>query len=1112
MKMKTTLIPLLLTLAMTNLLANEMRIPYENPTNPEAWLKYRKTVQHPCVRIKPEDILRAKHNLETQNWAQNYANTLGKNADDISDRVTDEFLDMMVEITTAGSTTPCPACRDKGLRWVPNNDWQWSISSPNQIRCRQCGTVYPNEKYPETIKVQSKWDPRQVFTFIDVEPFPCFSYKFSMSNPSSIIRAKKLNYVIYRLEPLYMSYILNGKIEHAETIKKILLKIADVLPHYLVRVGYTYNEYADCDPHVACQNINNLPTDEIVAPPNKPDRSLATGYWSASRFYTAGMDGSISVAMANAYDLTYNAKYPDGTPLYTEAERLHIEKDALLESALLACADVKINNKSVGNRAGAAAVGMVLGMPDMVRFGLDGFVKTVEDWFLPDGTTSESSSYATMTMGGIYPFAYIFRNYTEPESYTPPKGSERLVNFDACRDTNYGTCWQSLVWTLQGNLRFPPMADTRFTSSIGPSYAELVAMAYPTDENISFLHAVAGKQPKYSPQNAILNRGEAVNAKPFTYHDLVFPFLSQGFLRLGTYGQDGLAVLNASNWGIHHHYDSLNLYLWKDGYELLGDLGYLWDHPDKNMTYRTLAHNLVTIDDCEQINRDRKGSFHYFALSPHVKAMRASSEAYGSKSLYERSVVQVSHGRHGSYWLDMFKAKGGLYRDYLFHGPNNDFECAGLAFGDELSIKPMLLPFVIQIATNGKATMDFKDIHVIEKEGTESGKDLAAPIPENIAKDGSSGYNLYIGNGTATLESITENGTPFLRYSIIAPDNRGTYNTAFVIGNSDGYKGDNAFLAKSSASYEITLKIRSKAPAFKVSALTWQNTRRTSKDRAGMAVKVTKLPKLDGTWEEVTMRFDLDKHGELPPQKCADGSKPWSMTWKMSDTYRFSVYSAGYPGESIRLSKDWGQRDCFNKDRGAVLPYIRRHRTGRQKDVFITAFCGYDANAELVKSIRTVELKNDVYAAYVETTLGTDVILFSECNETTLPELQTDARLAVLLDNGDAPKTAFMLEGTQLTSGRMKLTLPASSYSGNIQDAVDEKGNSWFVLDIALPDGSWVGQTLLVKDDSGIQRAYPIRRAETVEGKTRIYTKLDFIGIIARPANTWLLQGVASIR
>jgi hypothetical protein len=70
-----------------------------------------------------------------------------------------------------------------------------------------------------------------------------------------------------------------------------------------------------------------------------------------------------------------------------------------------------------------------------------------------------------------------------------------LDHFDPFRDTRYGDCWQSLIWTLQGDLRHPPSADSYRSTLIGSSFAELIAVAYPTDEHVAFLKTMAGKNP-----------------------------------------------------------------------------------------------------------------------------------------------------------------------------------------------------------------------------------------------------------------------------------------------------------------------------------------------------------------------------------------------------------------------------------------------------------------------------------------------------------------------------------------------------------------------------------------------------------------------------------------
>jgi len=325
---------------------------------------------------------------------------------------------------------------------------------------------------------------------------------------------------------------------------------------------------------------------------------------------------------------------------------------------------------------------MCVGHPGLVRFGLEGFSRTVDGWFLPDGGTSESPAYAMMTMGGIRSFALAFRDYSDPPGYVAPDGTS-LDGFDACRDTRYGDCWQGLIWTLQGNLRFPPSADSYRTTSISPSYAELIAVSYPTDEHIALLKELAGNDlASGSPREAIFYREPGLDGRdvpPLQLPNVVFPFLAQGYLRTGPTGRQSLVMLNASDYGGHHHLDSLDLYYWNNGHELLSDLGYLWDHPDKYQTYRTFAHNLVMIDGRDQQRSGRGGSFHLFSVTPHAKVMEASSNAYGPGSLYRRTCVLIDHGQLGSYVVDIFRAGGGTTRDYVFHGPGNHYEIDGLS-------------------------------------------------------------------------------------------------------------------------------------------------------------------------------------------------------------------------------------------------------------------------------------------------------------------------------------------------------------------------------------------------------------------------------------------------
>ena len=670
----------IIAISISPLLTASVAAQSRGPTDWSDWEKYRDRVVHPATTIKPEDLDRARRNIERYEWAKSYAARVRESADAIVPKITAAYLEQMLEITTPGDRGPCPACRAKGLPWHPNGQWSWSSSAPDNITCSVCKTVFPNDEFPEEYVIRSKWDPRQEFGFVGGDTFKCFGYTKARPSITAIIRARKVGYVSSQLSTLGIAYSFTEDARYARAAKAILLRIAEVLPKYLVRAGYGYGEFTDCDPHIAAERISDLPTDEIVYPPNKPDRKLHAGYWAASRIGSSGQDGRWVARVTEAYDLTCTARDENG-PVYSRDEQLLIERDVLLEGAYLAVCDPRINNKSVSNRAGAAMVGLCVGHPGLVRFGIEGFTHTVDDWFLPDGGTSESPAYALMTMSGVRPFGIALRDYSDPPGYTAPDGT-RLDNFNACRDTRYGDCWQSLIWTLQGDLRYPPSADSYRTTGMSASRAELIAVAYPTDEHIALLRELAGEDLSAgSPRDAIFYREpglETREVEPLSLPDVVFPFLSQGYLRTGEGGRDGALLLNASDWGGHHHYDSLDLYYWQDGHELLSDLGYLWDHPDKSYTRRTFAHNIVLIDGEEQRSRGRGGSFHIFSVTPRVKVMEASSTAYEPATEYRRTCVQVDHGEAGAYVADIFRVAGGNTREYVFHGPGNEYAVAGL--------------------------------------------------------------------------------------------------------------------------------------------------------------------------------------------------------------------------------------------------------------------------------------------------------------------------------------------------------------------------------------------------------------------------------------------------
>ncbi len=635
------------------------------------WEKFRGGVEHPSGAFKPSDVARARENLQRYAWAKAHLAALQRGTRANLGKLTPEYLQKMIPETTPGDVkfTPCPACRDHGKPVHPHGQWSWKESAPDQLTCEVCHTVFPHEKYPESVVLQTKWGTPQTLTFYGGEPFVIFTYPTGRPSFTANIRAQKVAYMAGVARTLAETHLLTGDLEAARGVRAILLRFAACYPRWLVHCGY--GEYADMDPRLAAQFINRLPEPELCVPPNVPDRRLHTGYWTAGRASGVGQESGFVRRVVEAYDFTCTAKLPDGTPLYTDAERRLIERDLLLESTLLLVSDTLINNKSVGNRTAAALVGLCVGHPGLVRFGWDGFQQTIDGWFLPDGTTSESPGYATMTLGNIWDMPQALRGYSEPADYRAPDG-QRRVAVDLYHGTAYERVWENAFNGQQGDLAFPPYADSYRSTRLGANFVELMAANYPERPAYLALLKESGGDDLakgYAPL-ALYYREPDLEKKAaprIALPDFCPPDLRIGHMRTGTDGRESLLLLNASRWGTHHHEDSLNLYYWKNGHELLSDLGYLWDHPRKHQTARTVAHNTVVIDEKDQRTKERGGDVVFFRSSEHVKVMEATSAAYAETSEYRRTAVLIDHGEGRSYAVDFFRVEGGRTQDFVYH-------------------------------------------------------------------------------------------------------------------------------------------------------------------------------------------------------------------------------------------------------------------------------------------------------------------------------------------------------------------------------------------------------------------------------------------------------------
>lgn len=617
--------------------------------------------------IHIDDIQRAHQNSLKHNWANKITKSILSQARYYTKLFTNSYIKNMISEITPGSETLCPHCVKKGLSWHSNGYWSWSNKNPDQITCKVCGLTFPHKDYPETIIRISNWNSSQKISYVDMKEQKCMNYYGCKSSMSGVIRRNKLHFIINSLEKIGIAYQLTKDIIFAETIKKVFNRLASVIPSYLVYEGYSYAEYADCEPKYVALNINNLQKDKTkkcrllkATGINNNPIELYSGYWSASRLGTAGMDGVYVSEIAIAYDLIKET--------CTEKEIKYYEKNILEEIILLGIGDNTINNKSVFNIKGIALVGLITENLKYIKFGLNGFLNLINNWYLKDGGTPETAKYGMMGLTGVFELGFAFRNYSDPINYTPHLGEKKYINFNCITDTNYYQIFQSLIWTSYGNFYYP---------SIGDSYNYTIL----EDQFIEYLNYINPIEKKYINEKLYYNNTSLLGLFfrdpekdnfskkiKFTHPDIVFPFLSQGYIRTGKYGEKSLIVLDASRHGNHHHLDSLNLVFWKEGYELLSDLGYLWDHKDRREIYHTYSHNTVVVNEKDQIERNTTyGSFSIFFNSSKVKVMQAASNAYDECDVYNRTIIQIEHKDKSSYFVDIFRVHGGINRQYVFH-------------------------------------------------------------------------------------------------------------------------------------------------------------------------------------------------------------------------------------------------------------------------------------------------------------------------------------------------------------------------------------------------------------------------------------------------------------
>jgi hypothetical protein len=147
-------------------------------------------------------------------------------------------------------------------------------------------------------------------------------------------------------------------------------------------------------------------------------------------------------------------------------------------------------------------------------------------------------------------------------------------------------------------------------------------------------------------------------------------------------------------------------------------------------------------------------------------------------------------------------------------------------------------------------------------------------------------------------------------------------------------------------------------------------------------------------------------------------------------------------------------------------------------------------------------------AVAVDTSQGTDVVLSvleptPVTVSTDLGELAADGRLVVVRSSSNSPTSILHVGGENLTLAGTEITSPKGILSGRILGNGSEPGASWFDLDAAADTlKTLVGETLFVTAEDG-PHGYTMRDITGHDSGTRVFTKQNYVGFEARPAERW---------
>ena len=536
--------------------------------------------------------------------------------------LTDAQVAALVPGQYSGLKCACPRCGGKG-------EWQLDLARPDKLKCKTCGTYYPNERYPENAKDTY----RSYFNKTVEVPYHRApdGKKYYFAAALDELKWKHISSWPV-VSCMGKAYGYTGDSRYAKRARDILVALARKADRFLCKEGESYLQMHPWPRHRSLDEPQALYAAHFSPGSRRAwNVNFICGYFENQQ--------KPYVSMIELYDHTYTDECYDELIDTGDGERMTARRfiderffgraAQYMEESVEAFGWEPHSNHSTGNIPGQYMrpvwIARVTGRMDHLRFFAEFLTKRPFDAYI---ITYDYHSLEGPGYHHVWGDTYLHSVREILRMEYPP--AVKPIQDEILRAGGYHALGTATEVAVMPNGEWPSINDGWRGGA--PSYRKL-----------------ARSRSRMVPGFGHGHLGDGEGEKQIQVH------------------------LDFSMKQNHGHADNLRLLLFAHGRELFNDMGTYYGSGHYCWATSTLGHNTVVVDRKNQTERwgTGGGDIQVFEEMPGLAIMRADSSRVAYEKTvdrYRRTLVLNTVDMDHPYVLDIFEVKGGSTHDYSLRG------------------------------------------------------------------------------------------------------------------------------------------------------------------------------------------------------------------------------------------------------------------------------------------------------------------------------------------------------------------------------------------------------------------------------------------------------------